>query len=95
METKKSHGKMLEPKMREAHQKLSALGFDDEHFEIIFHKYLTTPAEFRFLSNEIEEIHQFADIIQKKVANFLSNAKIIVAEGERNAMANSSLQEAH
>ncbi len=86
---------MLEPKMREAHQKLSALGFSDEHFEIIFHKYITTPAELRFLVEEIEEIRQLAGIIQQKVANFLANAKFIVAEGEKNAIAGKSLQGAH
>ena len=92
METKKSHGKMLEPKMRTAHQELSKLGFSDEHFSIIFHKYLTTPAELRMLLQEIEDINQFTTIIRQKIDNFLANAKVIIAEGERQAVNASQLQ---
>jgi hypothetical protein len=95
MKTKNTHGELLEPKMREVHKKLTSLGFSDEHFNIIFHRYLTTPAELKFLLTEIEEMQQLANVLQQKVSNFLVNAKAIVAEGERQAAKESNMQAAN
>ena len=76
----KTHGQMLEPKLKSLEQKLSLTKFDAELFKIIHFPGYTTPAEFFLVEKNIELLHGLADLIQSQMANVLTASKRIVAE---------------
>ena len=74
----KTHGQLLEPKLRSLEDKLSMSKFDSELFELIYLKGFTTPAEYFLIEKELELLHTLADMIQSRMVNILAASKKIL-----------------
>ena len=82
---KKSHGEILEPRMRELHGKFETLRFDEELFKIIHFPGYTTPAEFFLIRQNLEMMHQLADMLSIQMQNILIGSEKIIAEVRQEA----------
>ena len=72
-----SHGKKLEPKLRELHNKLSSLGINQDLFKIIHRPGWTTLAELFFAENLISQIEGTHALLVSQLNTLYEGSKLI------------------
>ncbi len=80
MESISKHGPSLEPKLRKFEERLKRLSLNDEIWFIIHHPGYTTPAEFAFVSVQIETMNALVDVLEKNLTGFYQGSKLIISE---------------
>lgn len=72
-----SHGKTLEPKLRQLHAKLSKLGVNEKLFQIIHRPGWTTPAEVHFFQQSMEHIEKTHDLLVQQLNDLHEGASLV------------------
>jgi len=72
---------MIKPKVQEFHSKLTELGGQDDLILLLEKKGLTTPVQWYFIKQEIDTMHQLADVIRARYDGLVQGCKMILEEG--------------
>jgi len=72
-----SHGKMLEPKLRQIHVKLASLKINEDIYTIIHRPGWTTPAEVYFFQQMIEQIERTHDLLTQQLNSLHQGASLV------------------
>ncbi|HEY8934798.1 MAG TPA: hypothetical protein VIM65_06235 [Cyclobacteriaceae bacterium] len=80
METIESHKTIMQPRAQELQSKLSKISKMEELLILLRHDKLTTPVQWFFIRQELDNMHQFADLLQNNLNSLLKGCKMIIEE---------------
>jgi|HubBroStandDraft_1064217.scaffolds.fasta_scaffold600469_1 hypothetical protein len=76
------HGKEIEPRLRELHDKFKKLEVNSELFTIIHSPGWTTPIDVHFVKGTVEAMHRHVDALQHQLGVLDKGCRMISKEAK-------------